>query len=92
MWYQQVRGETPLFAAIQAEADMQVILLLLRHGACVNPAEIEGAATENPAALRVLERVRVMLAIFEGRLPRTRKRNTLRVIPDELLRKLNDML
>jgi hypothetical protein len=84
--------------AIKSGADLEVLSLLMRFGANMNLTDLQGknalfyARDEaNVEALRYLEKIRVMVIIIAAK-TREKSRNSLRIVPKELLRKLSDFL
>lgn len=89
---------TPLIAAIKASRDQRIIALLMQYGANYRSKGKNGrnalkVAMEerNDVAAKLILRILTMITVFSAKI-RRRPTNTLRAVPKEILRRLNDYL
>ena len=94
----KIQGETPLMAAVRANADPEVVALLLQHGAKTRTKDKSGKnahgharEADNDFAVRFLQKVEVMQALLSAKI-RKQSSNNLRCVPIDLLRRMSDYL
>ena len=90
---------TPLLAAVTTRNCLEVISLLLKHGANQKNKDYSNRSPSDIAremkyhdAERLMERVSVCVAIFSITIERLGKETTLRMLTPDLLRKVGDYL